>query len=91
MTRRKYDTPAYRATRKRLGQLVRMGGAICWRCRNPIAQGSRWHVGHDDAGVAIMGPEHAACNLRAAGKARARQLYGDPSASEAPPIQSRKW
>lgn len=40
---------------------------LCWRCHEPV--GADFHLGHDDDRV-IVGPEHPACNLRAAGKAR---------------------
>ena len=42
---------------------------LCWRCGEPIDP-SAWHLGHDDHDRSIThGPEHARCNLSAAGKA----------------------
>ena len=69
--RRKYDTKEHRSARKRLGREVASGRASCWRCGKPIGPGTLWHVGHDDAGVAIMGAEHAKCNLSAQNRLRA--------------------
>ena len=40
----------------------------CWRCGLRIVDA--WHLGHDDDDRTITrGPEHASCNLSAAGKA----------------------
>ena len=39
----------------------------CWRCLLPIV--GAWHLGHDDDRTITRGPEHARCNLSAAGKA----------------------
>lgn len=51
-----------------VAQLERDGYLICWRCGEPIYPGNGWHVGHDDHDRSIRhGPEHALCNLRAAG------------------------
>ena len=39
----------------------------CWRCGQPID--GEWHLGHDDHDRSIThGPEHALCNLQAAGR-----------------------
>ena len=41
----------------------------CWRCGEPIADPSDCHLGHDDHDRSITrGPEHATCNLSAAGR-----------------------
>jgi hypothetical protein len=46
---------------------VATGTVRCWRCRELIAAGSNWHVGHGDHRE-LRGPEHAIeCNLRTAG------------------------
>lgn len=67
---RGYDAGHDRA-RRTLAPLVAMGHATCWRCGLPITPGTEWHVGHDDHDRSITrGPEHAYCNLSAAGRAR---------------------
>jgi len=106
-TRRKYDTKEHRSARKRLAREVAAGNASCWRCGDPISAGSKWHVGHDDAGVVIMGPEHAGCNLAAQNRLRAaharaftnggtvRQPYGPKapasSAGPTPRPDTSRW
>jgi hypothetical protein len=81
----------HRALRKRLQRDVDAGFAVCWRCGGQVLPGMPWHLGHDVSGQAHMGVEHVRCNLSAAGKARARQLYG-PAADEEPrPPRSRDW
>jgi hypothetical protein len=67
----------HRQLRKRVAREVEAGVAVCWRCRRPINPREEWHLGHADNGRDYRGPEHARCNLSAAGKARAEQLY-DP-------------
>lgn len=56
-------------TRRALAPIVAAGHATCWRCQAPITPGTDWHVGHDDHDRSITrGPEHAHCNLSAAGR-----------------------
>jgi hypothetical protein len=94
---RKYDTKEHRTARKHLGREVASGVALCWRCGRPIAPGSKWHVGHDDAGERIMGAEHASCNLSAQNRvraARARAFVNGGRAVvpvESGPRWSRHW
>lgn len=68
----KYASVEHRAARARLARVVAQGKAACWRCLKPIAVGSEWHVGHDDAGQRVMGAEHADCNRKAAAAKGAR-------------------
>jgi hypothetical protein len=83
------------SARKRYGRDVAAGRASCWRCGGWIAPGSKWHVGHDDAGAAIVGPEHARYRVRAA-RARA-YTNGDrvepaaPTPAPEPRRYSRHW
>jgi hypothetical protein len=64
-------TPQASAAYKR--QMERDGHLTCWRCTRLIPRGARWHVGHDDNQLdLIRGPEHAACNVKAAGRKGAR-------------------
>jgi hypothetical protein len=86
--RRKYDERGYRAARARFGRLVASGAGVCWRCGGPIRPGGAWHTGHSDDGRAIMGPEHAGCNLRAQNVLRAARARG-----EVPPagVVVREW
>lgn len=66
---RGYDQ-AYDRTRAALTPIVQAGRATCWRCATPIAPDADWHLGHDDHNRSIIrGPEHARCNLSAAGRA----------------------
>jgi len=66
---RGYDA-GYNAMRKAFEPEVAAGKSNCWRCTGLIQPGSEWHLGHDDHDRGIIrGPEHAHCNLSAAGKA----------------------
>jgi hypothetical protein len=48
---------------------VAQGRAYCWRCKQPIAPGEPWDLGHDDNDRGrYAGPEHARCNRSAAGR-----------------------
>jgi hypothetical protein len=53
----------------------------------------RWRLDHAADGVGYLGPAHASCNLRAAGKVRAAQLYGKPVPKESSGVSrwSRHW
>lgn len=75
----RYRTPEYRAAARALAQLVETSEGFCWRCGGWIdpsmkdRAGKRaWHVGHDDTGTQILGPEHNSCNLTAAASKGAR-------------------
>lgn len=59
----------FRATRAAWADRISAGErVICWRCEERV--GLDFHLGHDDHDRAIIrGPEHALCNLRAAGRA----------------------
>lgn len=61
--RAKYNSPEHRAARAHYTPLVAAGIAHCWRpdCRARLVPG-RWHVGHNDPGDQIMGPECDTCN-----------------------------
>lgn len=42
---------------------VEAGHVDCWRCRQRIAPGAAWDLGHDDRDRTIYrGPEHSECN-----------------------------
>ena len=57
------EAAAWRAKVAR-GELV-----TCWRCGEPITDAADCHLGHDDHDRSITrGPEHALCNLSAAGR-----------------------
>lgn len=44
---------------------VEAGHVTCWRCRELIEPGSKWHLGHDDHNRSLYrGPEHEGCNVR---------------------------
>lgn len=72
--------------RARWAPFVAAGQVDCGRCGAPITSGQDWHLGHDDHDrTKYTGPEHAECNLSAAGQAgRAAQL--DP-----PPRPATRW
>lgn len=55
--------------RAQLAPLVAQGRAICHRCRKPIDPAEPWDLGHNDDRTAWTGPEHAACNRSAGGRA----------------------
>ncbi|ALE91832.1 hypothetical protein AOC05_05010 [Arthrobacter alpinus] len=60
-------------TRKQWEPKVRTGTVHCWRCIELIPATDDWHLGHDDEDRSIIrGPEHGACNLKAAGQASHR-------------------
>lgn len=67
---------SHKQLRKSYQRDVEAGMAVCCRCKRPIQPGAAWHLDHSDDGVTYLGPAHAKCNLRAAGKVRAAQLYG---------------
>jgi hypothetical protein len=90
----KYGVP-HKTLRKRYAEVVAAGRAVCWRCEKPIHPEEEWHLDHTDDGRSWAGPEHARCNLSAAGKARAQQLYGTTAKPrrevDGPPRWSRHW
>lgn len=43
---------------------------MCARCGKPITWDEPWHLGHTEDRTTWTGPEHALCNLSAAGHAR---------------------
>jgi hypothetical protein len=49
---------------------IRRGEPVtCWRCGARITDAADCHLGHDDHDRSITrGPEHASCNLKAAGR-----------------------
>lgn len=70
----KYASPEHKAARALYRQLRAQGAVLtCWRCKQPIppAKGA-CHVGHNDAGTHIEGPECAPCNREAAARKGAR-------------------
>lgn len=80
---RGYDTKTHQRRRRQDAKVVEAGGGVCWRCGRPIVPAkilrpdgrwtSNWHLGHDDSDRRVYrGPEHEACNLRAAGQKAAR-------------------
>ncbi len=64
-TQRGYGTH-HMKLRKQIKPLVDAGQATCWRCGQPIQPGQPWHLGHNDQRTGYNGPEHQACNVRAA-------------------------
>lgn len=73
----------HQAQSRHLKALVTAGHLVlCWRCGQRITEPDDLHLGHDDHDRNITrGPEHALCNLRAAGS----QGVGDnPSATPNP-------
>jgi hypothetical protein len=83
---------AHQAERKRWEPVVAAGRAWCCEtvCVNTagrwIPPGTGWHLAHNTAGTAYLGPAHAACN-EADGGRRSRQ--GLPRAR--PRAQARRW
>ena len=64
--------PEFARQRRRYAARIAAGEVIpCWRCGDPVA--TDFHLGHaDNDRTVIRGPEHPACNLKAAGQARHR-------------------
>jgi hypothetical protein len=79
----------HKHARKRYQREVDAGQAVCCRCSRPILPDQRWHLDHMADGEDYLGPAHARCNLRAAGRVRARQLYG--KGAYIPNPWSRHW
>lgn len=70
---RGYDTE-YDRERRAWDRRIQAGERpVCWRCGAPIGPGEDWHLGHTDRDPEgrrrMAGPEHALCNLQAAGRA----------------------
>lgn len=59
--RARYSSPEHQAARRAFTLLVERGQASCWRCGRTLYP-KAWHVGHNDAGTQIMGPECIPCN-----------------------------
>lgn len=79
-TRRGYGS-RHQHLRKHWAPRVATGTVVCWRCGNLIARGAAWDLGHDDHDrTKYRGPEHAACNRAAAGRA----AHAPPPPSPAP-------
>jgi hypothetical protein len=73
--RRPHYGAAHPQLRARVAKVVASGDAMCWRCRQRVRPGERWHLGHADvpgakAAGAYAGPEHAACLHTSGGWAR---------------------
>lgn len=66
----------HKRLRRRYAREVEAGMAVCCRCLKPIHPQAQWHLDHAADGEGYLGPAHALCNLQAAGKVRAAQLYG---------------
>ena len=76
----------HRAARKHWTAVLAQGAVLaCWRCGGAIHQGTRWVVGHDDIQVTLIrGPEHHACNSRAANSKGARVANAKRKAQRQP-------
>lgn len=75
----------HRELRERAKQAVERGAAWCWRCRQPIAPGEPWDLGHADVPGAkrlgiYAGPEHRDCSRVAGGWKRHRRTDAPPPA-----------
>ncbi len=70
--RAKYHNPVHRQLRKQLAPFVASGAAVCGGpngCGKPILRGEPWDLGHEPGNpAAYVGPQHARCNRRTAGK-----------------------
>jgi hypothetical protein len=75
----------HKKTRAALETVVLGGGVTCARCGQPIIAGEQWHLGHTDDRSAYTGPEHARCNIRAAGEKAARMRWYPPPEPELEP------
>jgi hypothetical protein len=82
---------AHKRARRRYQREVEAGMATCCRCSRPIHPDESWHLDHAADGEGYLGPAHARCNLSAAGKVRARQLYGKKSYVPGTLQQTGSW
>jgi len=65
-TQRGYGTH-HTKLRNHIKPLVDTGQINCWRCGKRILPGQKLHLGHNDKDRRkYNGPEHQACNVRAA-------------------------
>src|SRR5581483_10620557 len=70
--------------RAKWAPLVAAGRVVCWRCRRLILPNAPWDLGHHDHDrTRYMGPEHAACNRRAAAQSKARRRMASRRTSRA--------
>jgi hypothetical protein len=74
----------HQAIREELEPLVLAGGVSCARCGEPITD-NNWHLGHTDDRTGYTGPEHARCNILAAGEKAARMRWSPPPPPEPEP------
>lgn len=58
--------------RKRWAPRVERGEVHCARCHRLINPGSEWHLDHNADRTGYLGPSHARCNTRAAGRLGAK-------------------
>ena len=66
---RGYDAAHDREAKRWRAKITAGERVTCWRCGEPITDPSDCHLGHDDRDRSITrGPEHATCNLSAAGR-----------------------
>lgn len=59
---------AHQRERRKWADIVNAGFAVCSRCDQPIQPGTQWHLDHTDDRTGYLGPAHAVCNLREAGR-----------------------
>lgn len=59
----------HEAERAKWGPIIATGTVHCVRCGELIEPGAKWHPDHTDDRTGYLGPAHARCNLRAAGRA----------------------
>jgi hypothetical protein len=70
----------YQYQKLRKARLPNVYGTPCVRCGELMLPGQKLHLDHDDYDCTkLLGFSHARCNIRAAKKARAIQLYGKPA------------
>lgn len=65
----KYRSSEHQRARRYWDKQIKAGGVCCWRCQGELDPDARWHLGHDDYDTdVIRGPEHPACNVKAAAR-----------------------
>jgi hypothetical protein len=85
-TQRGYGA-AHEKQRRAWEPKVREGHVKCARCRQRIAPGTAWDLGHTDDRTAWTGPEHATCNRSAGGRGGTAAANGRHTALR----HSRDW
>lgn len=89
----RYASPEHKAARALYRTLQAQGVTLtCWRCHKPIPPiKGACHVGHNDTGTHINGPECAPCNKSAGGRKGALIKNAMTKAKKQGPFRRERW